>query len=116
MREALVPIFQIRKGKFWNFTFKISESRVYDDVYFNRPRKISPIYYYHNRKGSLEVIFNHSKIDTNSLSNALKNYLLKVDEPLKSVPVYLDRKVSFEQFDQLRKVLYDHHITWIQII
>lgn len=99
-----------------NCTFKISESRVYDDLYFNRPRRLSPIYFYHNRKGSLEVIFNHSKIDTNSISNALKNYLLKVDEPLKSVPVYLDRKVSFEQFDQFRKVLYDHHITWIQII
>jgi biopolymer transport protein ExbD len=96
--------------------FKISKSRVYDDYFFNRPRRLSPIYYYLSKEGTLEVIFNRSKIPANSLENSLKKYLVNNEEPQKSVPVYLDRKVSFDQFEQFRKILHNQNINWIQII
>lgn len=99
-----------------NCHFNIPESKVYDDEYFNRPRGLKPIYLYLNKEGSVEVIFNHSKIPFNLLVDSLQNYYKYSEEHIKSMPVYMDHNVSFMQYNQFRKTLYDQNIHWIEII
>lgn len=98
------------------FNFSIPVSKVYDDEYYNRRGGLKPIYYYHNQKGYLEVIFNHSRIPFSQLKDSLQEYFKNSEEVIRKVPVYLDANLSFEEYQQIRKILFDQKINWIQII
>lgn len=99
-----------------NCHFSIPESKVYDDEYYYRRGGLKPIYFYHNQKGSLEVIFDHSKIPFSHLGDSLQEYFRDSEEMIRKVPVYLDANLSFEEYQKFRKLLYDLKINWIQII
>jgi hypothetical protein len=94
--------------------FEIIKSNIYDDNYFGKYFELIPIYFYINDKGFEEIIFDKKIMDLNQLNSAIQNFNLKHNTDSESAPLFIDKKIKWEQFDQLRKILCDNQIKSIQ--
>jgi len=96
--------------------FKIIKSSIYDDIYFGKYFEMGPIYYYINDKGFEEIIFDKKIMDLKQLNSAIQDFKFKHHTDSKSAPIFIDKKIKWEQYDHLRKFLFENQINSIQFI
>ncbi len=100
----------------YNCNLKIPDSHVFDDYSFYSYNELKPIYFYINKNRTEELIFNHYIIPLSQLSDSIEKYSQKNDLPLAKITLYMDTRMSWEQYQRLCIQLYKNHIQCIRFI